>query len=127
MGGGKTTFVKGLAKGLGSKDSVASPTFTLNKIYSGKNKLAVHHYDFYRLSEAGIMSDELSESLHDPKVITVVEWSDIVKDVLPADRIKIEIRPAADNPDERILIFTYPESKQSLIKKLETCRVDIKP
>src|SRR3989344_4645507 len=72
LGGGKTTFVRGLARGLGSNDTVSSPTFTLSKIYKVKNGLEIHHFDFYRLSDAGIMADQLAESLEDPKVITIV-------------------------------------------------------
>lgn len=126
MGGGKTTFVRGLARGLGSKDTVASPTFTLNKIYEGKNS-QIHHYDFYRLSEPGIMSDELAESLQSPKVITVVEWSDIVQHVLPENRLIIEFKPTANNPEEREISITYPESKAPVVRKLETLRQEIRP
>src|SRR5260221_5452139 len=71
LGGGKATFVRGLAKGLGSKDTVTSPTFTLSKIYKAKNGKQIHHYDFYRLNEAGIMRDELAESLQSQNAITV--------------------------------------------------------
>src|SRR3990167_2900447 len=67
LGGGKTTFARGLAAGLDSKDIVASPTFTLNKIYRCRNGVELHHFDFYRLDEAGIMRDELAESLADQK------------------------------------------------------------
>lgn len=119
LGGGKTTFVRGLARGLGSKDIVASPTFTLNKIYQGKD-LQIHHYDFYRLNEPGIMSDELAESLQNPKVITVVEWSDVVQHVLPEQRLIIEFKLTALNPEEREISITYPETNASVIKNLET-------
>lgn len=119
LGGGKTTFVRGLARGLGSKDIVASPTFTLNKIYEGK-KSQIHHYDFYRLSEAGIMSDELTESLQDPRAITVVEWSDVVQHVLPKDRLVVEFKTTANDSQEREIIISYPEAKTAIIRKLET-------
>ena len=118
LGGGKTSFVRGLVKGLKSSSNVSSPTFTLNKIYkipSGE----VHHYDFYRLSEAGLVGEQLAESLSDPKVITVVEWSDIVQDVLPDQRLSIKFEPTANDPDERAITFTYPESLTHIIKELE--------
>jgi tRNA threonylcarbamoyladenosine biosynthesis protein TsaE len=120
LGGGKTTFTRGLARGLGSKDTVSSPTFTISRIYNCKNDLRIEHYDFYRLSEAGIVADELAESLHDKNVITVVEWSDVVQDVLPKDRLTIEFKAVADNSDERGIVIKYPEAKQGLIKTLET-------
>lgn len=120
LGGGKTTFVRGLARGIGSKDTVTSPTFTLNKIYRGPAGREIHHFDFYRLSDPGVVADQLAESLGDPNVITVVEWSDIVQDVLPAEHITIEFKPTANSQDERQITITYPESESSLIKKLET-------
>ncbi len=119
LGGGKTTFARGLVRGLGSKDTVSSPTFTLNKIYQAKN-LQVHHFDFYRLSDAGIVADQLAESLEDPNVITLVEWSDIVQNVLPEQRLTVEFRMTRDDPDERQITFNYPEPKTNLLKKLET-------
>jgi tRNA threonylcarbamoyladenosine biosynthesis protein TsaE len=119
LGGGKTTFVRGLTRGLKSSDTVSSPTFTLNKIYKAKN-LQIHHYDFYRLNEPGIMSDELAESLQSPKVVTVVEWSDIVQNILPEERLTIELKPMANDPEEREITVSYPEIKAELLRELET-------
>ncbi len=113
LGGGKTVFVRGLAKGMGSADQVASPTFTISREYkavklrSGSSAgvkensdsartqsdasrvLWLHHFDFYRLSDAGIITDELKESINDPRVAVVIEWSKIVEDVLPKDRLSV--------------------------------------
>src|SRR5690349_8475192 len=66
LGGGKTTFVRGLAVGMGSIDAVSSPSFTISQVYNSDN-LSLHHYDFYRLGEPGLMAQELSEVLDDPK------------------------------------------------------------
>src|SRR5581483_8998174 len=100
LGGGKTTFTRGLVRGIGSADKVASPTFTLNKIYKADH-LEIHHFDFYRLNDPGVVSDQLEESLQNPGVITVVEWSDIVRGVLPDNRLIIEFQPVESDPDER--------------------------
>ena len=59
LGGGKTAFVSGLAKGMGSRDSVSSPSFTLSNVYQADN-ISLHHFDFYRLSDPGILRDELA-------------------------------------------------------------------
>ena len=120
LGGGKTTFMRGLAKGLGSTDMVSSPTFTLNQVYKCRDDLEIHHFDFYRLSEPGIVADQLEESLKDSKVITVVEWSDIVEDVLPDIRLIIELTLADADPDARQINFKYGDSKLGLIEKLRT-------
>jgi tRNA threonylcarbamoyladenosine biosynthesis protein TsaE len=106
VGGGKTTFVRGLARGLGSPDKVASPTFTISREYRAGDR-TLYHFDFYRISEAGIMADELAELLDDPRAIVVVEWADVVEDVLPPDRLTIRIQ--ATGEDERQLVFTVPE------------------
>lgn len=90
LGGGKTTFVRGLADGIGSSDTVTSPTFTLSNVYQGQ-ALTMHHFDFYRLAEPGIMREELAEVLTDPRAVTIIEWADIVHDVLPTERLTIHI------------------------------------
>ena len=91
VGAGKTTFTRGLALGLGIKDDVTSPSFTLSKTYQGA-KYRLVHYDFYRLTDPGIMSEDLAESIGDPNTVTVVEWGQSVQDVLPDNRHTIEIK-----------------------------------
>ena len=91
VGAGKTTFVKGLAKGLEVDDEVQSPSFTISRLYVGRDDLQLVHYDFYRLTDAGIMANEVAEMVHDPKTVTVVEWADIVEGVLPDSHYTITI------------------------------------
>jgi tRNA threonylcarbamoyladenosine biosynthesis protein TsaE len=117
LGGGKTTFTKGFVRGLGSADKVSSPTFTLNKIYKADH-IEIHHFDFYRLDEPGVVSDQLEESLQNSRVVTIVEWADIVAGVLPDERITIEFKAVADTEDEREITFEVPESKMEIIEKL---------
>ena len=119
LGGGKTTFTKGLAKGLGCKDTVSSPTFTISRIYKTKAG-ELHHFDFYRLSEPGLVADQLKESLEAKDVITVIEWSGIVKGVLPEDRLTIEFKPTVEDPDEREITIVYADKFTKAIKALET-------
>ncbi len=126
LGGGKTTFVKGLARGIGSKDRVASPTFTLSKIYHGTH-LEIHHYDFYRLADAGILIDQIEESIATPHVVTVVEWSAVVENVLPSHCISLEFKPTATNQDERQICLRYLESRADLVKSFETNLAEIHP
>jgi tRNA threonylcarbamoyladenosine biosynthesis protein TsaE len=116
LGGGKTTFVRGLARGAGSKDKVASPTFTISKVYV-TDKFQLHHFDFYRLAEAGIVADELAEVIGDPKMVVIVEWGDIVQDVLPEERLTLAI---AQTPDgHRSLTFTVPDSLTYLLEGVQ--------
>lgn len=128
LGGGKTTFVRGLAHGLGSKDNVTSPTFTLNNIYHSKHRpWKIHHFDFYRLDVAGIMSEELDESIKDNDSITIVEWGKVVEDILPAERIRIDFKPTSKSSDERQITFTYPENTADLIRQLQTNWTKLEP
>ena len=89
VGAGKTTFVKGLALGLGIEEDVQSPSFTISRVYEARDGLRLAHYDFYRLVDAGIMNDELAETMQDTLTVTVIEWADIVEGVLPKDRLTI--------------------------------------
>lgn len=104
IGGGKTTLVRGVNKGIGSGDQVMSPTFTISRIYKSSS-LELHHFDFYRLSEPGLIIGELKESISNPSVAVVIEWSDIVKGVLPEDRLQIEIQTMSENTEQRTIAF----------------------
>ena len=96
LGGGKTTLVRGITAGFGSKDKVASPTFTISREYV-HGDLKIVHYDFYRLHDPGLMAYELAEAINDPLAIVIVEWADIVQDVLPKDRLAITIKTTGEN------------------------------
>jgi len=99
VGAGKTTFTRGLAKGLGVKGEISSPSFTISKSYRGE-KADLVHYDFYRLSDPGLMSEDLAESVSDPNAITVVEWAQSTEDVLPENRKVITIKYIDENTRE---------------------------
>ena len=101
VGAGKTTFVRGLAQGIGVKEAVTSPSFTISKVYQGQNATLVH-YDFYRLADPGIMEEDLAESINDPQAITIVEWGESIQNVLPQDRKIIEIKYIDENTRELI-------------------------
>ncbi len=75
LGGGKTTFVKGLAAGLGYKGRVLSPTFTLARHYQAK-KLNIYHLDLYRLEKGDFGTIDIEGYLYDKKAVSVVEWGE---------------------------------------------------
>ena len=101
VGAGKTTFTKGLAVGLGVDEDVQSPSFTISRVYDGRDELRLAHYDFYRLQDAGIMAHDLEESVGDPATITVIEWADVVKTILPEEYL--EIRFSSPTESTRVL------------------------
>lgn len=94
VGAGKTTITKGIAKGLGIDEEITSPTFTLSKRYpfqkASKDYFLVH-YDFYRLNDPGIMSEDLLENIQNPNTITIIEWGDSVSSLLPKDHLRFFI------------------------------------
>lgn len=100
VGAGKTTFTRGLALGLGVKDPITSPSFTISKSYALKNGGRLIHYDFYRLPDPGIMLDDLQENLENPSNIIIIEWGESVADILPKDHTKITIAYNQDNSRE---------------------------
>ena len=91
VGAGKTTLTKGIAKGMGVDEDVQSPSFTISRVYDGANDLTLAHYDFYRLNDAGIMANELHETVRDTGTVAIIEWADIVKGILPEDHVSIRL------------------------------------
>ena len=105
VGAGKTTFVQGLGNGLEANDVIQSPSFTISREYQCRDGLRLAHYDFYRLSDAGVMSYELAETLNDPLCITVVEWASSINAILPDNAIRITIE-SSPSDETRIVKIT---------------------
>ena len=112
IGAGKTTFVKGLARALGVDDDVQSPTFTISRVYGTSTDVTLVHYDFYRLTDAGVMRAEVHEMVHDSHTVTVIEWAEAVAEVLPDDILTIIIRTKVDEGREVTLRAGGPISKR---------------
>ena len=101
LGAGKTAFTRGLARGLGYRDSVTSPTYTIVNEYLG-GRLPLFHFDMYRLASDDDLWDIGWEDYLERGGVCVVEWSENVADALPSDAIIVSIaRGEKDN--ERII------------------------
>ena len=92
VGVGKTTFTRGLAEGLGIKEPVTSPSFTISKAYALPDGGELVHYDFYRLSEPGLMEEDLRDNISRPENVVVVEWGETVTELFPDEHYRIEIK-----------------------------------
>ena len=97
LGAGKTTLVQFLARELGVKEKVLSPTFVLMKIYSIKNSKSpiknIVHVDAYRLNNSAELKNiGLPEYFNKKDTVVIIEWADKVKDLLPQDVIIINLR-----------------------------------
>nr|WP_276536953.1 tRNA (adenosine(37)-N6)-threonylcarbamoyltransferase complex ATPase subunit type 1 TsaE [Oceanobacillus caeni] len=112
LGAGKTTFTKGIAKGLGVKRTVNSPTFTIVKEYEGR--LPLYHMDVYRLEDSD--EDIGFDEYFNGNGVSVVEWAQFIEEYLPTDRLDIRIKY---NGDSRILEFLSNGSHfESIINEL---------
>ena len=100
LGAGKTTFVQGLAHGLGFEGSVSSKSFVLMGEYSGRIKL--YHADLYRLEDPVQVWELGLEEISQDGVL-VVEWAERAPEILPAEHLLVEFRVVAE--DSRELAF----------------------
>lgn len=96
LGAGKTTLTKGIGEGLGIDEDMQSPSFTISREYQARDDLELHHYDFYRLDNAGVVGYELAESIANERAVTVIEWAATATDVLPEERITITLAYTAE-------------------------------
>jgi len=95
LGGGKTTFLQGFAKGLGIKEKILSPTFVIQKRFQiNKNNFKnFYHIDCYRLNnEEDVAELGLKEILKNPENIVAIEWPEKIESILPKTAIKIDFK-----------------------------------
>ncbi|MEI9913482.1 MAG: tRNA (adenosine(37)-N6)-threonylcarbamoyltransferase complex ATPase subunit type 1 TsaE [Candidatus Saccharibacteria bacterium] len=115
LGSGKTTFVKGLADGSGSRELVSSPSFTICNEYACP-KFKIYHFDFYRLNDPGIIKRELAEVVDEPSNVIVIEWPTVIENILPLSRLVITISVTKD--DKRLIKIDYPKELNYLVEGL---------
>ncbi len=106
LGSGKTVFVKGFASALGIEENVTSPTFTLVKEYPN-GELPLYHMDVYRLE--GSCDTVGFDEYFNKGGVSIVEWSDLICDCLPEERLTIRFKIIDENT--RVLVFE-PSGKQ---------------
>ena len=90
LGTGKTALTKYIAEGLGVREEISSPTFTIIKEYKS-GRLPLYHFDVYRLGSGEELLDTGAEELLYGDGACVIEWADIVADVLPADSLIVSL------------------------------------
>lgn len=90
LGVGKTVFTKGLAKGLGIKESVSSPTFTIVQVYD-EGRLPFYHFDVYRIGDICEMDEIGYEDYLYGQGVSLIEWADLIREILPEHYTEIRI------------------------------------
>lgn len=120
LGAGKTCLAQGIARGLGVKEPVVSPTFTLINEYQGR--LPLYHFDVYRLAGPAEMDDLGYDEYFYGSGVTLVEWANLVQPVLPREYLEIALI-AGEQADRRVVRFNpvgehYRQLAEELIKSV---------
>jgi len=107
LGSGKTTFVQGVAKGLGVRERVLSPTFVILKFYKlqTKNYKLLYHIDCYRIkNKRDLLALGWDKIVSDPKNLVLIEWPERIQKILPKDTISISFKTikASKSPARQI-------------------------
>lgn len=116
LGAGKTTMTQSIAKGLEVEDYVTSPTFTIINEYEGRCPL--YHFDVYRINDVDEMYDLGYEEYFYSDGVSIIEWADIIKEILPKERLNIEINKNDNIEDREIIIKGTGEKYINIIKLL---------
>lgn len=90
LGVGKTVFTQGVAKGLGIEEPVNSPTFTIVQIYD-EGRMPFYHFDVYRIGDVSEMDEIGYEDCFFGEGICLVEWAELVEEIIPKDAISVTI------------------------------------
>ena len=106
MGAGKTTFIKAICEQLGVEDVITSPTFAIVNEYTSHSPLltvhsSIYHFDFYRIKKLEEVYDMGYEDYFYSGGLCLIEWPELIEDILPDDAMKITIRQLPDG--ERIV------------------------
>ena len=109
LGAGKTAFTRGMARGLGIRERVTSPTFTIVNEYEG-GRLPLFHFDMYRLNSSDELFDIGWEDYLARGGVCAVEWSEIIDDALDGGVIRVDIRRGAHDSQRIITITGGPDA-----------------
>ena len=90
LGVGKTVFTQGLAKGLEIDEPISSPTFTILQVYD-EGRLPFYHFDVYRIGDISEMDEIGFEDYVYGEGVSLIEWANMIEDILPEERIAITI------------------------------------
>ena len=100
LGSGKTVFAKAFAKALGINDNITSPTFNIIKEYDG-GEMKMFHMDVYRLSD--IKQDLGIEEYFTKRGVCIIEWADLIEDILPKNRLDIKFKMIDENTRQLVI------------------------
>ncbi len=109
LGVGKTKFTQGFAAGLGVTEPVNSPTFTILQIYES-GRIPLYHFDAYRIGDIEEMEEIGFEEYVMGEGVSLIEWADLVEEILPSDCIRLRIEKDLERGfDYRKITLEVPE------------------
>lgn len=117
LGTGKTSFIRGLAEGLGVEGRVVSPTFTLLREYRGR--LPLHHLDAYRLEGPLDLFDLGVDELLGGEGVVVVEWGDRVRDFFPEGYLEVDLSYGEGDEERLVCLVPRGGTWEERLKDLE--------
>ncbi len=100
MGAGKTTFVKALCEAMGVTDTVNSPTFAIVNEYDTPSGRPIYHFDFYRIKRLAEVYDMGYEDYFYGRGLCLIEWPELIEELLPEDTVKVTIEELPDGSRE---------------------------
>ncbi|WP_311589842.1 tRNA (adenosine(37)-N6)-threonylcarbamoyltransferase complex ATPase subunit type 1 TsaE [Prevotella disiens] len=103
MGAGKTTFTKAICEVLGVKDVITSPTFAIVNEYTDRKGQPIYHFDFYRIKKLEEVYDMGYEDYFYSNHLCLLEWPELIEDILPENTIKVTIEEQPDGT--RVVTF----------------------
>ena len=113
LGVGKTVFTQGIADGLGITEPVSSPTFTIVQVYE-EGRMPFYHFDVYRIGDIEEMEEIGYEDCFYGEGVCLIEWADLIQEILPPDVIAIEIEKNLEKGfDYRKITISDPEEKKA--------------
>lgn len=115
LGAGKTTLTKAIAEALGIDDTITSPSFTIVNEYYGDVNL--YHFDVYRIDDIEEMYDLGYEEYFYSDGICVIEWSDMIEEILPKERLVITLLNTGTDDSRLIKIEAYGERYEELVRE----------
>lgn len=117
LGSGKTHLTKGIALGLGIKEYITSPTFTLVNEYEGR--LRLYHFDVYRIDDPGEIEAIGFDEYIFSDAVSVIEWSDLIRELIPEEHIQINIsKDSAEDENVRRIKISWLGKRYDYMKEI---------
>jgi len=117
LGAGKTTLTQSIAEGMGIKDYVTSPTFTIINEYDGD--IALYHFDVYRLGDPDELFDIGYDEYIDSDGVCIIEWSNLIESELPKDRLEIQLKRLDGENHREMHILATGDYHKELLERIE--------